>query len=246
MPLMRPAFVIRSFLSVAVVAVAAVPLQAQTAARSDVFIVATLYQRHATTPLYSHDSLRQIIRRINPTAVVLDVSPNELQAQAVHPSKAEYPEVIFPLVRSERYRAYPGEPPEPTFGEIVAQLGAELKRFQAEFPALAEADRAYSTATYAALAALWRSPADVNGRVTDALLRARRAYQDRLAGPRVADAWQRWNDHAALMVGQAVAEHPGKRILVLIGVENTGLLRTTLATDPRMRLVEMEEWLRTP
>lgn len=219
------------------------PIQGQTATPSEVFILATLYQRHATTPAYSHDTLRQVIRRINPAVVVLDVSPNELRAESVHPSKAEYPEVIFPLVRSQRYHAYPGEPPEPTFAEIVNQLSSALKQFQADQPALAEADRAFTASTYAALAALWRTPADVNSPVTDALLRARREYQDRLAGRQVADAWKRWNDHAAKMVRQAVADHPGKRILVLIGVENTGLLRASLAGDPTLRLVEVGAWL---
>jgi len=218
---------------------AALPAQAPAA---DVYVVATLYQRHATTPAYSHDTLRQVIRRIGPDVVVLDVSPNELAEQKVHPSKAEYPEVIFPLVRSEKYRAYPGEPPEPTFTEIVTELGAELKRFQADSQRYA-ADRTYGTATYAALAELWRSPADVNGSVTDEMLRARRAYQDRLAGAKVAAAWERWNAHAATMVRAAARENPGKRILVLIGVENTGPLRATLKEDPGIRLVDVEAWL---
>ncbi len=231
--------------AVLTLAVSATSVQAQAPAPAEVYILATLYQRHATTPAYSHDSLRQIIRRLKPDAVVLDVSPDELQAQAVHPSKAEYPEVIFPFVKSERLRAYPGEPPQPIFSEIVNQLGTELKRFQAESPVQAAADRAYSTASYAALAELWRSPADVNGRVTDAVLGARRAYQDRLAGTAVAEAWTRWNDHAAMMVRTAVTENPGKRILVLIGVENTWLLRATLKGDPLLRVVDVEAWLKS-
>jgi hypothetical protein len=182
---------------------------------------------------------------VKPDVVVLDVSPTELSAQTVHPSKAEYPEVIFPLVRTEQYRAYPGEPPEPTFTAIVSQLGAELKRFQTDSPAEAEADRAFAAASYAALAALWRSPADVNGKVTDAVLHARRTYQDRLVGAKVSEAWDRWNSHAVTMVQTAARENPGKRILVLIGVENCGSLRATLQRDPRLRLIDMEAWLRT-
>jgi len=221
-------------------------LAAQAAAPNDVYVLATLYQRHTTTPVYGHDTLRQIIHRIRPTVVVLDVSPQELQARTVHPSKAEYPEVIFPLVRSEGFVAYPGEPPEPTFGEIVAQLGAELTSFREERPMEAEADRAFNAASYAALAVLWRSPADVNGGATDAVLRGRRAYQDRMVGAKVAEAWTRWNEHAATMVRRAAAEHPGERILVLIGVENAGPLRATLQNEPRLRLIDMEAWLRAP
>ena len=76
------------------------------------------------------------------------------------------------------------------------------------------------------------------------MLRARRAYHDRLAGERVAAAWERWNAHAAAMVRTAARENPGRRILVLIGVENTGPLRATLKDDPGIRLVDVDAWLR--
>ncbi len=218
------------------------PARAQTA--SEVFVLATLYHRHATTPAYSHDSLRQIIRRIAPGVVVLDVSPKELRSQTVAPSKAEYPQVIFPLVTAEGYQAYAGEPDEPTFTEIVTSLGRELRRFRTEQPALAQADKSFDDAAFAALAQLWQSPADVNSGVTDHVLRARRQYQDRIAGPVVAAAWRRWNEHALGIVRQARAAHPGKRILVLIGVENCGPLRQALRQEPGVTLVDMEAWLR--
>src|SRR5690606_23879448 len=76
--------------------ISATPAAAQQATPAEVFVVSTLYRRHAEVPAYGHDSLRAIIERIRPTAVVLDVSPRELREQAVHPSKAEYPQVIFP------------------------------------------------------------------------------------------------------------------------------------------------------
>jgi len=211
---------------------------------SEVFVLATLYKLHSTTPGYSHDSLRQIIRRIDPDVVVLDVSPNELRTHTVAPSKAEYSQVIFPLVLAERYQAYPGEPEEPTFTEIVTSLGQELRRFRTEQPAIAQVDKAFDEAAFAALAQLWHTPADVNSAVTDQVLRSRREYQDRVAGPRVADAWRRWNAHALGMVRQARDAHPGKRILVLIGVENCGPLREALRQEPGIKLIDMEAWLR--
>lgn len=218
------------------------PARAQAA--SEVFVLATLYQRHSTTPVYGHDSLGAIIRRIAPEVVVLDVSPKELRSRTVAPSKAEYPEVIFPLVAAEGYEAYPGEPDEPAFTEIVNGLGEALRRFRTEQPELAEADKEFGEAAFAALARLWQSPADVNSAITDQVLRARRQYQDRLAGPAVAEAWRRWNDHALAIVRRARAGHPGKRLLVLIGVENCGPLREALRQEPGVSLVDMEAWLR--
>lgn len=212
-------------------------------APSDVYILATLYRRHQTTPAYDHATLRQLITRIAPEVVVLDVSPTELREQKVHPSKAEYPEVIFPLVKERGYRVYPGEPDEPVFTEVVQKLVASLKAFNTDHPEAAKIDKAYEEAAWAALAPMWKTPADVNSHATYRVLGARRAYQDRVAGPDVADAWRRWNDHAASIVRQAQRENPGKRILVLLGVENCGTLNATLQGSPELRVVDMESWL---
>jgi hypothetical protein len=83
----------------------------------------------------------------------------------------------------------------------------------------------------------------VNSALTDELLAARRHFQDRVAGPEVAEAWRQWNDHAVGMVRRAVAENPGRRILVLIGVENAALLRPALRKLPGLRVVDMEDWV---
>lgn len=213
-------------------------------APSEVFVLATLYRRHATTPAYGHDTLRRLIERIRPDVVVLDVSPRELRDQTVHPSKAEYPEVIFPLVRERGLRAYPGEPDEPEFTEIVTGVSRALRAFAADTVA-ARADDALELATFGALARLWQSPADVNGALTDELLAARHHYQDRVAPYAVADGWRRWNGHAAGVVRRARRENPGRRILVLIGVENCGPLRAALGREPAVRLINMEDWLRS-
>jgi len=239
----RPAAVAAAVLAAWSAAPARVTAQ-QTPPRSDVFVLATLYGRHASTPAYDHDVLRRIITRIAPEVVVLDVSPRELREQAVVPSKREYPQVIFPLVREHRYRAYAGEPDEPEFSAIVGRLGRALAGFRADHPALATADRAYEDATFGALAAVWRTPADVNGALTDRLVTARRAYQDHVAGPVVAEAWRLWNEHAVAVVRRAQREHPGRRILVLIGVENAASLRGALQHVPEVRIVDMESWLR--
>jgi hypothetical protein len=215
----------------------------QSAAPSEVFVLATLYGRHASTPAYGHAELRGLIERIRPDVVVLDVSPRELREQTVAASKREYPEVIFPLVRQHRYRAYAGEPDEPEFSTIVGQLSRALASFRSEQPALAAADREYERAIFSALAQSWRTPADVNGALTDQLLAARRAYQDGVAGAQVGDAWRRWNAHAVSTVVRAHRENPGKRILVLVGVENCPRLRADLAGVPGLRLVDMERWL---
>ncbi len=225
--------------------VLAAPASAQTGPPpAEVFVLATLYRRHASTPAYNHDTLRRLITGIRPDVVVLDVSPRELREEIVSAGKAEYTEVVFPLLREHGYRAYAGEPDEPEFSEIVGQLGRATTAFRTEHAGLAAADRAHDEATYAALAHLWRSAADVNGAVTDRLLAGRRAYQDAVAGAAVADAWQRWNEHTLAVIRRAVRENPGGRVLVLAGIENCAQLRPVLRNARDLRLIDIEALLR--
>lgn len=215
----------------------------ESGAHSEVYVLSTLYRRHAQTAAYGHDTLRALIERVQPEVVVLDVSPRELREQTVHPSKAEYPQVIFPLVRKHGYRAYPAEPDEPEFTEIVSGLSRSLEAFRTNRADAAAVDSGDDEATYAALARLWRTPADVNSGLTDRLLATRRQVQDVIAGPEVADAWRRWNEHSLSVIRRAVQENPGKRVLVLIGVENAAMIRPALAGDANITLIDVEAWL---
>src|SRR5688572_11821105 len=73
--------------------------------KSEVFVLATLYSRHKTTPVYDLDTLKKIIQAIRPDVFVLDVTPTELKEQQVFPSKIEYPVAIFPLVNDGKHPA---------------------------------------------------------------------------------------------------------------------------------------------
>lgn len=86
-----PAF---ALILTAAILLGALPVRAQAA--SEVCVLATLYHRHSTTPAYSHDSLRQIIQRIDPDVVILDVSPKELRSRTVAPSKENIRKSSFP------------------------------------------------------------------------------------------------------------------------------------------------------
>ena len=236
-----------ALLALVLVAGASLPLGAATQSKLDppeVFVLATLYHRHDSTRAYGHATLRRLIQEIRPAVVVLDVSPGELRERQVHPSKREYPDVIFPLLDEHGLIAYAGEPDEPMFSTIVQELGEALRAFRTEHADAAAADAAFERATFQALAQLWRTPADVNSAVTDQLLAARRAYQDQLAGPDVAEAWRVWNEHTVDVVRRAQREHPGSRILVLVGIANAGPVRAGLEGEPRLKLVDMEDWIR--
>lgn len=213
--------------------------------RTQLFIVGTLYKRHESIPAYDLAALRRTIEAIAPDAVVLDVTPDELRTRKVHASKIEYPGVIFPLLDSARYAAFPAEPPEPMFSEIVQQTIAEHRSFEEKRAPDAAAMKQFTEAMFTALAATWQSPADVNSAATDRVFAGKRALQARLMGPAETDGWNRWNQHTADVALRAAREHRGKRVLVLVGIENRYWLNEHLRGAPGIELVDVEAWLRT-
>ncbi len=214
------------------------------ARRAQVYVLGTLYSRHERVPVFDFTKLRRIIEAVGPDVLVLDVSPAELKARKVHPSKAEYPAVVFPLLEQRAFKTYAAEPDEPMFSEIVQAITAVRKQLQAADPATMAALKAHDDASYAALALRWRSAADVQDGVTRTVLEAKLALNDALIGPIEADGDRRWNAHMADVVHGAAMAAPGKRVLALTGIENRGPVVDLLAPRPGLALVDMERWLR--
>jgi hypothetical protein len=210
---------------------------------ADVFVVSTLYRRHETVAAYSLDALGALIADIDPHVLVLDVTPAELAAHDVHASKIEYRDLVFPLLRSTEYRVYPAEPDEPLFSEIVQPVAARRATMQRTDPDRMDAWRAWDAATYDLLAQMWHGPGDVNGPFTDSVMRTRHAIEIALFGAADRQDHERWNAHYASVVRRAVSDNPGRRILVLVGVQNRHLLLAALMDDSALRLVDIPSWL---
>jgi hypothetical protein len=211
---------------------------------SDVFVVGTLYRRHAETSAFGLDALRCTIEAIDPEVVVLDVTPKELAEQSVHASKIEYPGVIFPLVKARGLVAYPAEPAEPMFSEIVQGIIRANEALAAKRPAAVDTMQAFARATYSALRQSWSTAADVQSAATAAVLAGKRALEGSLVGPVQVEGSRRWDEHTASVVRRAVGEHPGRRVLVLTGIENRPVVAGELEGAPGVRLVDVERWLR--
>jgi hypothetical protein len=227
----------------AVMGAAPVPATRGEAKSGEVMVLATLYRRHENVSVYDLSTLRKIVVAFRPDVLVLDVTPSELKEGKVHPSKIEYTEVIFPLLKNGGYRVYPAEPSEPMFSEIVNAVKNAINAFELENPAAAKEMRQLNTSAYESLKAYWRTPAEVNDNVTDRMLMGKTVLEHQLNGVAKADNG-RWNQHTVSMVQRAVRENPGKRLLVLNGIENCYWIRDALSRDSRINLVKAEQWLR--
>lgn len=213
-------------------------------ARIQVHVVGTLYRRHEQVKVFDLAALSRLLTAIDPDVLVLDVTPTELEARRVSPGKIEYPGAVFPFL-SGRHRVYAAEPAEPTFSQIVNAVAADHRRFESERPAAAAALEQMTEATYAALQHHWRSAADVQGEVTGRVLAGKRLIEASLVGPARAAGQDRWDRHTASVVLRAAGENPGKRVLVLVGIENRHEVLRLLAAEPAIELVDMERWLRS-
>lgn len=217
---------------------------AKSTAQTGVFVVGTLYRRHEQVPAYSTEVLRRIIVAIKPDVLVLDVTPEELAEKKVHASKIEYPQTIFPLVETGDYAVYAAEPAKPMFDEITQGIGKAMKELSEKQPDVDQALDAQSDATYAALKLHWTSPAKAHDAVTATATSGKIRLRGALVGPVMDDADVRWNQHTADVALRAAQEHPGKRILVLTGVENRPFVSANLASAGAVDLVDMESWLK--
>ncbi|MDQ3711309.1 MAG: hypothetical protein M3388_03730 [Acidobacteriota bacterium] len=213
------------------------------AAKNEVFIVGTLYKRHETVAVYDLQTLRRIILSIKPDVIVLDVTPDELRLEKVHASKIEYPNVIFPLIKSENYRAYAAEPAEPLFGEIVQSVSRGFQIFEKENPDGSAAMKQYTASLFETLKLSWKTPAAVNGALTDKVLSGKAALRENFVAE-YKNGQRRWNQHTTDAVLRAVKENPKKRVLVLLGIENCYWVRNALRNNSKINLIDMENWLR--
>lgn len=214
------------------------------AEQAQVFVLGTLYKRHEAVARYDLATLRHTLAAIRPDALVLDVTPNELSTRKVWPGKIEYPAVIFPFIDAGRYRVYAAEPDEPMFSEIVQSIIGENRALERAHPDVSEGLKRFADATYGALYAAWQSPADVNSEVTDRVMAGKQALESRLAGPVRGRAGERWNRHVLDVILKAVRENPGRRVLVLVGVENRYWFVDHLRDLPEVDPVNLETWLR--
>lgn len=223
---------------------AAVAASADANAASQIFVLGTLYSRHQTIAAYDLDALRRVVLAIDPDVVVVDCTPTEVREQKVHPSKVEYPQVIFPLVRQHGYRVYAAEPDEPLFTQIVQPLAQARSAFAEAKPEQARVLSDYDKATWSALKLYWQSPADAHDTTTALALAGLKALDTRVHGGLQAQANTRWIEHWVQIVRQAAVENPGKKILAVAGIDNREEIERELRHDRALDVVDMAQWLR--
>lgn len=180
-----------------------------------VAVIGALHGLHAKASGFDYAALGKAIADFRPDVMVLEVRPDELIDRAVTPGRPEYPQVVWPLLKSLDVIAVPMEPGAEVFKAMVAEAGLAFDDFRRTDPVGSAAVTALTDATEAALLTYWRNPSRAHDAVTAAAGNSLNALQYGLVGAKAFAVQTRWNDYMADRVAEAVAAHPGRRVLVL-------------------------------
>jgi len=235
------------FVGLAFVAIGVDSGAASETGPAKVIVLSTLHQLHAETDGYSFADLSDVIERLHPDILAVELTAIDLESRRDQPTKQEYQRSVFPLLSKHGYGVVPLEPPQPLYDELVSLFRQAQQELSDQNPVGAESFDLYMDALFEYLAELWISPAAVNSRATDILFESKHRFQSALFGPVEAQAWAGWNEHFLQQILTTAKANPNKTILVLVGAEHAYWLRAHLANsevillDARRMLANMEK-----
>lgn len=218
-------------------------VHAAPAPPSEVVVLCALHQMHEKAPFYSYADLSAAIERLRPDILAVELTESDLKAQTEQKNKREYQNSVYPLLRNHSWIAVPLEPSEPRRTELIALMRDSEQSLQQSAPQNDEAFDSYNDTLFKYLLSEWHSAADVNSAWTDRLLAVKHQFQNAIYGPKEEEGWEGWNQHFLQKILAAAKQHPGKRIVVIVGVEHGYWLRAHLQGQAGVNLRETGDLL---
>lgn len=227
-------------------AVAVLGLTAASPPKKDaVFVFGALHTLHEKEAAFGYDRLKQLILAADPDVILLEVTPEELAGRLETKGRPEYPRAVWPLLgEAPAIKALAMEPAGEQYQQMVGAASAEMAAIKARDPAAAASWSRFNTSLATALQAHWTTPDTTHDAVTDDLARAWYAVARESLGPRMAAGQVEWDGFMIDRAREAIAAHPGKRVLVLGSYRNRHLFEEALRKEAPERMVEMEAWLK--
>lgn len=230
-------------------AIAVFLLMAATSARAEardgdgIYVVGALHALHEKEESFDYAVLADVIARIDPGVMLLEVRPDELAERKETPGRPEYPAVIWPMLEEADRVAIAMEPGDPLFTEMVTRAGDVMTAFERDRPADHAFLSSYNEALDTTLMAHWSDLSRTHDDVTANLTRARYVVRFAVVGDAVEESQTRWDAHMIEQARRAIDAHPGKRVLVLGSYRNRHAFVEALRADYPGRVVDMEQWL---
>lgn len=211
--------------------------------QADVFVLASIGSLHGKVEGFGFGMLDRVIRAIRPDVMVLEVTPEELANRRDTKGRPEYPNVVWPMLREPGApRAYAMEAAQPIYSELIGEGDRLWSEFARRRPDVDSALAAYTAAVTDVLLRHWRAAADTQDELTD--LHARARYRLVASLFPAGQAFQtRWDRGMVEVVRQAVAENPGKRVMVLGTHRNRFMFVDTLRNLSGATVVDTNRWM---
>lgn len=216
---------------------------AATTQDTEIFVLGALGALHEKEESFRYETLDRVIRAIKPDVMLLEVTPEELAGRLETKGRSEYPNVVWPMLgQAGAPKVYAMEAAQPLYGELINEGNRIWGDFAKQRNVESSALTAHSDATTDILLAHWKSAADTQDEATDALADARNRLIAELL-PTGAALQVRWDRVMVDVVRKAIAENPGKRVLVLGSHRNRFMFVDVLREVPGTRLVDMKGWM---
>jgi hypothetical protein len=211
---------------------------------AEVVVLCTLHQMHEEVSSYSYAALSDAIVRLQPTVLMVELTPSDLAGRAEQKNKREYQNSVYPLLQQHKWTAVAMEPEGPQRAELLGRVREAEERLAREAPQKLEAFQFYVESLFSYLQPRWRSPADANAPWTDDQFAVKHAFQNKLFGPKEEEGWEGWNHYFLDRITVTAKVNPGSRVVVLVGVEHCYWLRAHLRNAPGTTLLDTASLLR--
>ena len=213
---------------------------------SQVVVLCALHQMHEEASYYTYADLSAAIERLRPDVLAVELTPADLKARTEQKNKREYQNSVYPLLQRHSWTAVALEPEDPRRSELIGMLRETEESLRQTSPQKDEAFQTYADDLYKYLFSQWHSPADVNAPWTDHLFAVKHKFQHDLYGSKEEQGWEGWNQHFLDQIVAAANQNPGKRIVVVVGVEHGYWLREHLRLQAGVEVLDTESLLRGP
>lgn len=211
---------------------------------SEVVVLCALHQLHEQAPFYTYADLSAAIEQLHPDVLAVELTPADLKGKAKQNNKREYQNSVYPLLRRHNWATIALELEGPRRTELIDLLRGAEESLQKTSPQKDEAFDTYNDTLFKYLLSEWQNASDVNASWTDRLFAVKHSFQHGLYGPQEEQGWEGWNQYFLEQIVTAAKQNPGKRIVVVVGVEHGYWLREHLHKQDGVRLLDTEDLLR--
>ena len=184
-----------------------------------VVVIGTEHEHHFDNPIFSLETLVELIQKTNPDIICAELSPEQLEGTQTCNSKPEYPNAIIPFARKTKIPIIPIQPCTSEGIEWGNRLRKEIARIQ-------------STPDLKKKWDFWMLMSDSCEEIDSPTLHSMqsRAYDtwseiifERLQDKLFPELWklkEEWNDRFYSIILKAIQENPGSRIAITVGFKH--------------------------